>query len=62
MIHPGEDIRAAKALFEDAFGEQNWTDVNLWLEFAKEVCEYLNVKTYQEAVEKLDITVKRLGQ
>ncbi len=49
----GEDIRAAKWIFEDRFGEQSWNDVNLWLSFANEVREYLNLKTIQETYNHL---------
>jgi hypothetical protein len=58
--HPGEDIRAAKAIFEDRFGEQNWVDVNLWMQFAREVMEYLGTKTFHETAQKLEIKIRRL--
>lgn len=55
LRHPGEDIRAAKAIFEDRFGEQTFIDVNLWMQFAREVQEYIGAKTLQETAEKLNI-------
>lgn len=51
----GEDIRAAKAIFEHRFGEQTFIDVNMWLDFAKEVIIHLKVNSYQEALTKLEI-------
>jgi len=49
----GEDIRVSKWIFENRFGEQSWNDVNLWLSFANEVREYLNLKTIQETYNHL---------
>jgi hypothetical protein len=60
LTHPGEDIRCAKAIFEDRFGEQSWNDVNLWLFFAREVRDYLGTKTIQEAADKLEIKYRKL--
>ena len=60
LTHPGEDIRCAKAIFERRFGEQIYNDVNLWLSFANEVKEYLNVNTIQEAADKLEIKYRKL--
>lgn len=60
LTHPGEDIRCAKAIFEDRFGEQSWNDVNLWLSFAREVRDYLGTKTIQEAADKLEIKYRKL--
>lgn len=57
----GEDIRAAKAIFEQRFGEQTFIYVNLWMDFAKEVMEHLGLKSFQETAEKLNITIKRIG-
>lgn len=48
LTHPGEDIRDAKAIFEQRFGIQTWNDVNLWLSFAREVRDYLKLNTIQE--------------
>lgn len=55
LKHPGEDIRDAKAIFEQRFGMQTWNDVNLWLQFAREVKEYLGLSTIQETAEYLGI-------
>lgn len=55
----GEDIRAAKAIFENRFGEQTCNDVNLWLEFANEVREYMRLQTLQETAEKLEIKYRK---
>lgn len=60
LTHPGEDIRCAKAIFEDWFGEQTWIDVNLWLELAHEAREYFGLKTIQEAADKLEIKYRKL--
>jgi hypothetical protein len=49
----GEDIRMAKFIFEDRFGEQSWNDVNLWLSFANEVREQLKLNTIQETFNHL---------
>lgn len=59
LTHPGEDIRCAKAIFEDRFGEQSWNDVNLWLSFAREVRDNLGTKTIQEAADKLEIKYRK---
>lgn len=58
---PGEDIRAAKAIYEDKHGDVLWPDVKEWLRYANEVKEYLGVDTYQEAAEKLNIKIQRIG-
>lgn len=60
--HPGEDIRVAKAIFEHRFGPQNWNDVNLWLEFANEVKDYLGLSTIQDAAEFLEIKYRKPWQ
>ena len=60
LTHPGEDIRCAKAIFEDRFGEQSWNDVNLWLSFAREVRDNLGTKTIQQAADKLEIKYRKL--
>ena len=51
----GEDIRAAKAIFEHRFGEQTFISVKMWMEFANEVIIHLKVNSYQEALTKLEI-------
>lgn len=51
----GEDIRAAKAIFEHRFGEQTYVCVKMWMEFANEVIIHLKVNSYQEALTKLEI-------
>ena len=60
LTHPGEDIRCAKAIFEDWFGEQTWIDVNLWLELAHEAREYFGLKTIQETADFLEIKYRKL--
>lgn len=60
LKHPGEDIRCAKAIFEDWFGEQTWIDVNLWLELAHEAREYFGLKTIQETADFLEIKYRKL--
>lgn len=57
--HPGEDIRAAKAIFEDRFGESYKTDVRLWMEYAREVGEYLGIKGIQETAKHLNVKPRR---
>lgn len=51
----GEDIRAAKMIFEHRFGEQTFINVNTWMEFAKEVQERLKAKSFQEVLNFLGI-------
>jgi len=51
----GEDIRAAKAIFEHTFGEQTFIDVNMWMDFAKESVIHLKVNSFQEVLNKLGI-------
>ena len=55
----GEDIRAAKAIFEQRFGEQTNVDVNLWLEFANEVMEHMGLQNLQETAEKLNLKIRK---
>ena len=55
----GEDIRAAKAIFENRFGEQNYVDVNLWMEFAEDVRISLQLSTLQEVVFKLNLQIRK---
>jgi len=55
----GEDIRAAKAIFEQRFGEQTNVDVNLWLEFANEVREHMGLQNLQETAEKLNLKIRK---
>lgn len=46
----GVDIKAAKQIFENRFGEQTFVNVNLWLEFANEVKEYLKMETFDQVI------------
>lgn len=55
----GEDIRAAKAIFEQRFGEQTNVDVNLWMEFANEVREHMGLQNLQETAEKLNLKIRK---
>ncbi len=55
----GEDIRAAKAIFENRFGEQNYVDVKLWMEFAEDVRISLQLSTLQEVVFKLNLQIRK---
>ncbi len=55
----GEDIRAAKVIFEDRFGEQAYVDVNLWLEFANDVKIQLQLSTLQEVVFHLNLQIRK---
>ncbi len=55
LTHPGEDIRDAKAIFEQRFGEQIKDDCNLWLKFANEVREYLKLGSIEETAKYLGI-------
>lgn len=55
----GEDIRAAKAIFEDRFGIQTNVDVNLWLAFANDVKTHLQLSTLQEVATHLNLQIKK---
>jgi hypothetical protein len=55
----GEDIRAAKAIFEDRFGEQTCVDVNLWMDFANDVKTHLQLSTLQEVVSHLNLKIRK---
>ena len=55
----GEDIRAAKAIFEDRFGEQDRVDVNLWMNFANDVRVHLQLSTLQEVVSHLNLKIRK---
>lgn len=60
--HPGEDIRAAKAIYEHKHGFVTETNVSMWMRYANEVKNHLNVGTLQEAATKLDIKLDRIGK
>lgn len=62
LNHPGEDIRAAKAIYEHKHGYVTETNVKEWLLYANEVKEHLNVNTLQEAAEKLELKLERIGK
>ena len=51
----GEDIRAAKAIFEHRFGEQTLINVNAWMDFAKEAQKYMGLNSFSEVADKLEI-------
>lgn len=55
----GEDIRAAKAIFEQRFGEQTYVDVNLWINFANDVKAHLQLSTLQEVVTHLNLKIRK---
>lgn len=54
MRHLGEDIRAAKGIFEFTHGEQEANkevNVKVWMDNATRVVGELRVNTFQEALE-----------
>lgn len=53
----GEDIRHAKAIYENRWGARTNAQVSDWLSFAKEVRDYLKLQTYQQVTEYLNINV-----
>lgn len=53
----GEDIRHAKAIYENRFGFQVGATPRTWLSFANEVRNYLELKTLQETTKHLNINV-----
>lgn len=55
----GEDIRAAKAIFEQRFGRQTYDDVNLWMNFANDVKTHLQLSTLQEVVSHLNLQIRK---
>lgn len=58
--HPGEDIRAAKAIYECAHDEQLETNVKLWMDFAREAAEHFGIKGIQQTAKYLNIKTNRL--
>lgn len=54
----GEDIRAAKAIYEYVHGEQDVIDVNAWLRFGKEAMNYFGLPSIYETARKLELPLK----
>lgn len=54
----GEDIRHAKAIYENRWGFQSSAKVRDWLAFGNEVKDYLKLSTLQETTKHLNINVR----
>lgn len=51
----GEDIRAAKSIYESVHGFVTETNVKAWLEYANESKLYFKVNSYEEVLNILKI-------
>lgn len=61
MSYMGEEIRAAKAIYEYVHGDNDGALVSDWMNFGNEVKSYFNRKSIQETAEHLEIKLQRIG-